>query len=39
MNILNGWRATVALPLWRAAVAFKKCGERASTEVAKAQFL
>ena len=27
MNILNGWRVTVALTLWRAIVAFKKYGE------------
>ena len=44
MNILNGWRATVALPLWRAivgrvTVAFKKCGEQVSTEVVRAQYL
>ena len=57
MNILNGWRATVALPfeellqeellqhlrgraiVGRATVVFKKCGEQASTEVVRAQYL
>ena len=25
MNILNGWRVTLALLLWRVTVVFKKC--------------
>jgi hypothetical protein len=25
MNILNGWRPTLAFPLWRVTVVFKKC--------------